>query len=151
MTKEKHGTEEQQTRSNPGDAWADLGRQFSKLGESMAAAFTSSWQNEETQQHAQNIQTGLEGLARQFGESAEAFVQSVDAEKVQAEMEQAARAAQQTGQEAVNQTRPQVVAAFRSLREELDRIIHQMEENAPRAAGPATGEADAADTAQTES
>lgn len=151
MTEEKHGPEDQQGRSNPADAWADVGRQFRALGESMAAAFTSSWQNEETQQHAQNIQTGLEGLARQFGESVETFAESVDVEKMQADVEQAARVAQEKGQEAVNQARPEVVAAFRNLREELDRIIRQMEENAPRAAGPAAEEADAADTAQTES
>ena len=129
MTEEKHGPEDRQERPNPADAWADVGQQFRALGESMVAAFTSSWQNEETQQHAQNIQAGLEGLARQFGESVETFAESVDAEKMQAEMEQAARTAQEKGQEAVDQTRPQVVAAFRSIRDELDRIIRQMEED----------------------
>jgi len=128
MTEEKQSSEQQQERPNPADAWADVGRQFRELGEAMVEAFTSSWQNEETQQHAQNIQTGLEGLARQFSESVESFAESLETGKMQAEMEQAARTAQEKGQEAVEQTRPQVVAAFRSMRDELDRIIKQMEE-----------------------
>ena len=52
-------TEEQTTN----EAWSEVGKQFQSLGESLAKAFRTAWEDEENRQHQRTQQTAAAGAA----------------------------------------------------------------------------------------
>ena len=58
-------TEEQTTK----DAWREVGWQFQVLGESLAQAFRTAWEDEENRQHLQDMQAGLEKMISEIGQA----------------------------------------------------------------------------------
>ena len=124
-------TEEKESHSSPGEAWHEVGQQLRSLGESLAPAFKATWEGEETRQHLEKMQEGLEVMAAEIGQITKQAAASEEAQKIKIEMEKAAQSAQTAGQQTVDEVRPQLLSAFRTLRTELDQIINRMEEQKP--------------------
>jgi hypothetical protein len=125
MTDEK--AKEDQHAAN--EAWQEVGRQFRALGESLASAFSTTWHSEETRQHLKGIQAGLETMVERIGQVTKEVRASGDAQKVQVEVEKAAKSAKSAGQEIVGEVQPHLLSAFRKIRVELDQMISRLEES----------------------
>ena len=124
--------------SSTDQAWQEVGEQFRSLGQSLAAAFKSTWASEETRQHLDKMQAGFETMADELSQVAKTAAGSVEAQKVKSEVEKAAQSAKSAGEQTVEEVRPQLISAFRTIRAELDQIISRLEHEPPStpAAGP---------------
>jgi hypothetical protein len=123
-------TEEQQdkkTESSTNEAWEEVGQRFQSLGESLAAAFKSTWENKETQAQWEKVKVDVEAAANDIGRAAKETAATEEAQKAKAEAYKAAAAAQQAGQEMMDDAKPHLLAAFRKIRSELDKVIDSME------------------------
>jgi uncharacterized membrane protein YccC len=120
-------TEEKEGQASANETWEEVGQQFRALGESLASAFKTTWESEETRQHLEKMETGLESIVEEISQAAQKMADSAEAQKVKAEAEKAAHTAQTAGQQTVKEIRPQLLAAFRKIRTELDQMIKRME------------------------
>ena len=132
-------TKEKQTQPFASEAWQEVGQKFRALGESLAAAFKATWESEETRQHLEKMQAGLEEMVDEISRATKKVATSEEGQKVKAEVEKAAQSAQAAGQEAMEEVRPHLLAAFQKIRTELDQIIARMEQEEP-ASETANGE-----------
>ena len=140
MTEEKSSTE--QTKAD--DAWTNVGEQFKRLGESLAAAVSTTWESEETQRHFEQVKHELSAATQQISTAIKQAADSEEGQRVQTEVGKAADSVRSKGTEIYEEIRPELVAAFRNIRAEVDKIIHQMEqkESAPGAQSPASKDPD---------
>ncbi len=115
---------EQQTT---GEAWREVGRQFQTLGESLAEALRVAWEDEENRQQLQDLQAGLEKMARDIGQAVKETSESTEGQKVREEAKKAAKSAREAGKNAWQDARPHVVSALRQVDAELQRIITGLE------------------------
>ena len=120
-------TEEKEGQASANQTWEEVGQQFRALGESLASAFKTTWESEETRQHLEKMETGLESIVEEISQAAQKMADSEEAQKLKAEAEKAAQTAQTAGQQTVQEIRPQLLAAFRKIRTELDQLIKRME------------------------
>lgn len=123
--------ERKQSHHAAGEAWQEVGQQFRTLGESLAAAFRTTWQREETRQHLKGMQSGLEAMVEQIGQVVKEATESGEARKVQVEVEKLAQSARSAGQEVAEEVQPQLLAGLRKMKTELDQMISRLEEEAP--------------------
>jgi hypothetical protein len=137
-------TEEKQTQSSAGDVWQEVGQQFKSLGESLATAFKTTWESEETRQHLEKMQAGLESMVDEISQATQKVADSEETQKVKVEVEKAAQSAQAAGQEAIEEVKPHLLAAFQKIKVELDQIISRLEqaEASPEESGAADDEVD---------
>jgi hypothetical protein len=119
--------DEEKGQKSANEAWDEVGRQFRSLGESLASAFKSTWESEETRQHLEKMQGELEGMATEIAKTTKHIVDSEEGQKIKAEAEKAAQSAQAAGQKTAEELRPQLMEALRKVRSELDQIINQVE------------------------
>ncbi len=126
MTEEK---QEKKTGASAGKAWEEVGQRFQSLGESLAAAFKSTWENEETQAQWEKVRADMEATANDIGRAAKETAATEEAQKAKAEAYKTAEAAQQAGQEVMDDVKPHLLAAFRKIRIELDKAIEGMEKS----------------------
>jgi hypothetical protein len=130
-------TEEQQEKksdASAGEAWEEVGQRFQSLGESLAAAFKSTWENEETQAQWEKVKVDVDAAVNDIGRAAQEAAATEEAQKAKAEAYKTAEAAQQAGQEAMDEVKPHLLAAFRKIRTELDKAIEGMENSKPEEA-----------------
>jgi len=109
-------TEEKESQASANETWEEVGQQFRSLGESLASAFKTTWESEETRQHLEKMETGLESIVAEISQAAQKMVDTEEAQKVKAEAEKAAHSAQAAGQQTAEEIRPQLLAAFRKIR-----------------------------------
>ena len=112
-------SEEQTTQ----DLWRDVGRQFQALGESLAHAFRTAWEDESNRQHVQNMQSGLEAMVNEIGRAIKEASSSPEGQKVRQEIEKAAGSAHAAGKQALQDARPYLRSALRQVSVELEKII----------------------------
>lgn len=124
MTEEK---QDKKTEASAGEAWAEVGQRFQALGESLAAAFKSTWENKETQAQWEKVRSDVEAAATDIGRAAKKTAATEEAQKAKAEAYKTAAAAQEAGQEVMDDVKPHLLAAFRKIRSELDKAIDSME------------------------
>lgn len=120
-------TDEQMTK----EAWREVGRQFQVLGESLATAFRAVWEGEENREHLQDMKSGLEAMVNKVGQVIKEASESPEAQKVREEAEKAATSARAAGGQALQDTRPHLLAALRQMNAELQRIIGRLEQKDP--------------------
>jgi hypothetical protein len=116
-------TEERTTN----EAWREAGRQFQALGESLAEAFRTAWEDEENRQHLQGMQAGLEKMVNEIGQAIKEAGASPEGQKAHEEAKKAAESARAAGSKTWQAARPHVVSALRQVDAELQKIISQME------------------------
>ena len=124
MAEEK---QKKKTEASAGAAWEEVGQRFQSLGESLAAAFKSTWENEETQARWEKVRADVEATANDIGRAAKETAATEEAQKAKAEAYKTAAAAQQAGQEMMDDAKPHLLAAFHKIRLELDKVIDSME------------------------
>jgi hypothetical protein len=116
-------TEEQTTNK----AWSKVGKQFQTLGESLAEAFRTAWEDEGSRQHLQEMQAGLEKMMSEIGQAIKETSESPEGQRAREEAKKATESARVAGAQAWRDARPHVLSALRSVDAELQKIISQME------------------------
>lgn len=111
------------------EAWREVGRQFQTLGESLAQAFRAAWEDEENRQHLQDVQAGLEAMAREIGQAVEEANASPEGQKVRGEAEKAVESARAAGAQAWQEARPHLISALRQASDELQKMVSRLEED----------------------
>ena len=81
MTEEKQDTE--QTKAD--NAWANVGEQFKRLGESLAAAVSATWESEETQRYFEQVKVEVSAAAQQISTAIKEAADSEEGQRVQTE------------------------------------------------------------------
>ncbi len=121
---------------NPGDnGWQEVGRQFQALGESLAQAVRTAWDNEATQRRVQEMRAGLESMARDVGKAVEDTANSPQGQKVRQDAEHAAETLRAATEQTVQEVRPQIISALQQLNDELQKLIVRMEQGPKPPAG----------------
>lgn len=108
-------------------AWSEVGQQFKALGESLAQAFRSAWENEENRQHLQSMQRGLESMVDDIGRVINEASASPEAQKTRAEAEKAVESARVAGEKALEDAKPHFLSAMRQVDAELQKLITRLE------------------------
>mgnify|MGYP006309359165 CR=1 FL=1 len=121
---ENNAAEEQTTA----DSWGEVGRQFETLGESLSRAFRAAWEREETQQHMQSMQDGLERMMKRIDQAVKEARESQQGQKLRAEAEQTAESLRKAGEQTWQEARPQLLAALKKANTELQRFIENIEQ-----------------------
>jgi ElaB/YqjD/DUF883 family membrane-anchored ribosome-binding protein len=116
--------EEQTTK----DAWREVGRQFEVLGESLAQAFRTTWQDEENRQHLRDMQAGLQKMVDEIGKAMKEVGESPEGQQVRQKAKQAAESARVAGRQAWQDARPHLVSSLRQITAELQKIIDKLAE-----------------------
>lgn len=131
-----------------GEAWNEVGQQFRALGESLASAFKVTWQSEETRQHLEGMQAGLEALVDEISQVTKKVADSEEAKKVQVQAEKVAQSAKSASQQTTEEMRPHLLAAFRKIRAELDQMISRIEHDPATSETPTDQEPSASETTE---
>ena len=117
-------TEEQTTQ----EAWREVGRQFQALGESLAKAFRTAWEDEENRQHLQDMQVGLEVMVEKIGQAIKEANASPEGQEVRREVHKAAESARAAGKQVLQEARPHLLSALHGVNAELQKILSRLEE-----------------------
>ncbi len=113
------------------EAWREVGGQFQALGEGLAQAFRTAWENEENRQHLRDMRTGLEALVDRVSQAIEEASVSPGGQKVRREAQKAAASARAAGAQALQEARPHLLSALRQVNAELQKMIGRLEEEQP--------------------
>jgi hypothetical protein len=114
------------TESNMNDAWQEVGKQFQRLGESLAAAFQTSMKDEATRQNMKDLQDGLESAVQGIRGTVQKGVNELESRKFGEQARQAADSLINAGEQTVDEMRPHLLSALQQLNRELDRLIENM-------------------------
>jgi hypothetical protein len=145
MTEE---AQEPQASSGPGKtaaetSWTDVGQQFQELGESLAQAFRSAWEDEQNQRRLQDMRSGLESMVREVGQAIDDTANSPQGQKIRAEAGRTVEALRSAGEQTAQEVRPQLINALQQLNAELQKLIERMEKRksppGPPEEGPGAG------------
>lgn len=120
----EHDAAKEQTTE---DAWREVGRQFETLGESLSRAFRVAWEREETQQHVQSMQDGLEKMVERIDQAVREARESQQGKKLRAEAEKTAESLRKAGEQTWQEARPQLLTALKKANTELQRFIEDLE------------------------
>ena len=146
-------SEEQTSEQRPSEeAWSEVGKQFEELGESLARAFRSAWESEETRQQVQSVQDGLEKMVNKVNRAVDDARKSPQAEKLRSEATKTAESLRAAGEQTWQEAQPHLLAALTNINAELKQVIDRMErretaseepaaEGAPRETEEASGDA----------
>ena len=75
----------EQPKSETREAWEEVGHQFEQLGTSLATAFKTLWESDETQQHLESLRSGLQSMVDDVSAAVNRTMTTQEAEKVKAE------------------------------------------------------------------
>jgi hypothetical protein len=109
------------------ETWREVGDQFKALGESLATAFRTAWEKEETREHVRGMKEGLEAMVDQVGRAIEEASASVEGQKMREEMERAAESARAAGEKTLQDAQPHLISALDTVNAELQKLIRRME------------------------
>ena len=123
-------TNQTTSESTTSDAWRDVGKQFESLGNSLANAFRTMWEDENTRRHMREMQNGLETMVSQVDKAIKEAASSPEGQKARTEAERAAQSLRAASEKTWHETKPQVVSALRQLSAELQKTITKLEEQA---------------------
>lgn len=114
-------------KQSSSEAWQEVGRQFQILGETIAAAFRASVNDEETRNHMQAIRDGLHSMVDEVDRAIEDSMASPTAQEARAEAQKAAEALREAAEQTVQGIRPHVLAALQQVNEELRKFVDRIE------------------------
>jgi hypothetical protein len=109
------------------ETWREVGDQFKALGESLATAFRTAWEKEETREHVRGMKEGLEAMVDQVGRAIEEASASVEGQKMREELGRAAESARAAGEKTLQDARPHLISALDTVNAELQKLIRRME------------------------
>lgn len=109
--------------SDTNDVWQEVGKQFQKLGESLAAAFQTTVNDESTRASMKDLQDGLESAVQGIRSTVQKGVSELEARDFGGQARQAADALKNAGEQTVEEVRPHLLSALEQLNRELDRWV----------------------------
>lgn len=112
--------------SDMNDAWQEVGKQFQKLGESLAAAFQTTVNDESTRQSMKDLQDGLESAVQGIRGTVQKGVSELEQNNFGEQARQAADSLKNAGEQTVEEVRPHLLSALEQLNRELERWIQNM-------------------------
>jgi hypothetical protein len=124
----------------PGGNWEDVGRHFQALGDSLAAAFRTAWENEENRPQMQNMKSGLEEMVNQVSQAIKDSAASPAGQQVRSEAKKVASTLRTAGEQTAQEVKPHLLTALRQIEAELQKLIDRMEQQAEPAAKIPEGE-----------
>lgn len=138
-------TEDKQAAGSPGqspveESWQDVGKQFQELGESLAQAFRTAWENEENQRRLQEMRTGLESMVREVGQAIDDTASSPQGQKIREEAGRTVEALRSAGEQTAQELRPQLINALQQLNSELQNLIERMSQRKSSPGSPGEGQ-----------
>ncbi len=130
---------EKQTKQTTDEAWREVGKQFQALGESLAEALRTAWESEETRQHVQNMQDGLEAMVNKVGQAIKEASASPEAQKLRGGAEKAAESVRAAGEQTWQEARPHLLSALNQANAELQKMIGRLKRKGAASEAPAAG------------
>ena len=130
MTDEEFKTqpgERRSGRSASAESWREVGRQFQALGESLAAAFRTAWENVDNRQQLREAQANLETVADNVSQAIKEAASSLDTQQVRGDVEKIAHSARVASQQTLTEARPHLLSVLSQLRGEIDKMISRLE------------------------
>ncbi len=121
---------DEQTNKQPGqsaEAWREVGKQFEVLGQTLADAVRTSWYSEDNRKRLQEMQGGLESMAKQVTSAIKETAANPNAETAKTQVKKTAESVRSAGEQTVQELRPHLVNALHTLNEELDKLVKRME------------------------
>lgn len=115
------------------DSWREVGRQFEVLGDSLAQAVRTAWENEQTQRRVQEMRNGLESMVREVGRAIDESTQSPQGQQVKQEAQRAADSFRVATDKTIQDVRPQLIDALEKLNHELEKLVNRMNQSGGRA------------------
>jgi len=140
MSDEQATPQAAQLKSTTGEVWHEVGKQFEVLGNSLANAFRTMWEDENTRSHMHEMQNGLETMINEVNKAIKEAAQSPQAHKARTEAGKAAQSVRTAGEKTWQETRPQLVSALRQLSAELQKTITKLEEQTKPSASEGTSD-----------
>lgn len=110
------------------ETWYEVGNQFRVLGESLAQAFRTAWEDEGNRQQLRDMQSGLEAMIGEIGQAMREVGASPEGQQARREAEKAVESARAAGNKALREIRPHLLSALRQVDQELQEMIGRMEE-----------------------
>lgn len=120
---EERTREDQATR----EAWQEVGTRLEALGKSLARAIRVAWEREDTQQHLESMQDGLQKMADEIDRAIKETSESAEGKKLREEAERAAESARVAGEQTWQETRPHLLSAMRRIDAELEQVIERLQ------------------------
>ena len=108
------------------EAWREVGRQFQTLGDTLAAAFRTAWQDEATQQRVNEMRSGVESMVRDVGQVLRDYSNSPEGQRVRSEAKRAADNVRVAGEQTMTDVRPHLLSALKQVNNELQKMIDRM-------------------------
>lgn len=117
--------------NNPTDradrGWQEVGQQFQALGQSLAQAMRTAWENEETQRRVQEMRSGVEAMAQEVGRAVEDTAHSPEGQKIRQGAEHTAESIRSATAQTLQDVQPQLLDALQQLNRELQKLISRLE------------------------
>jgi hypothetical protein len=127
MSEEPTPTPTPDPQPNVSDSWKEVGKQFADLGRSVGEAFQALWSNEQTQKQVKEVKAGLETMVSEVNSAVGKVSSNPEAQKIKQEAVKAAQSAKAAGEQTVQEVRPQLLTALRTLNDEMQRLIDRLE------------------------
>lgn len=116
--------EEDQTTQ---EAWREVGTRLEALGKSLSRAIRAVWEREDTQQHVESMQDGLQKMADEIDRAISEASKSAEGKKLRKEAEKAAESARVAGEQTWQDARPHLLSAVTRINAELEQVIGRLE------------------------
>jgi hypothetical protein len=116
------------------EAWQEVGRQFQQLGESLAQAVRTAWNDEENRRRVQEMQGGLEAMIEDVGKAIQDTAKSPEGQQLQANAKRTADQLVSTGEQTIQEIRPHIVNALSQLNQELQKLVNHMQQEETKSA-----------------
>lgn len=113
-----------------GESWKEVGRQFESLGQALGEAFRAAWGTVENRPGAQDLRSGFESLVRQVSAAIDESAATPQAQQLKEEAKKTAEKVSRVGEQTVQEARPHVVNALRTVSEELQKVASKMDPKA---------------------
>jgi ElaB/YqjD/DUF883 family membrane-anchored ribosome-binding protein len=129
MSEEPKTTSEtsSQAGTTPDNSWQDVGQQFKQLGDSLAQAFRTAWEDEENKRRLQEMRSGLESMVREVGKAIDDTAHSPQGQHLREEAERTMEKVRSASEQTVQEVRPQLITALQQLNIELQKLVHRTE------------------------
>ena len=124
MTEETKNQDQDQPKAS--DAWSEVGRQVQTLGETLAAAFKATIQDEQVQQHLDRVQSDLNAAGEQISQKAKEASDSMKNMNVDEETRKIGEEVQATGRDLADEIQPHLINALKKIQTGIDQIVDNL-------------------------
>lgn len=108
-----------------GDSWEEVGRQFQSLGQSIAQAVRTTWEEEENQRRLQQLRDGLESMVQDVDKAIRETTESEQGQRIREEARKTASSIQDATETVIQEARPRILSALQQLNEELQEFVNK--------------------------